>query len=257
MCTLAVFTRILPDLPLVGAANRDEFYGRPATGPKLLADDPRVLGGRDLVAGGSWLTVSEQGLVVGVLNRRTGAPPDPMRASRGMLCLELARCADAAGAAALLVTVPADLHNPFNILVADRRQAFVAQNRDEGTVVEELPPGIHLLTNLNLNDATCQRISRSVGRFESVARRFESSRDTSELVASLRGVLADHLVALDDRQPTDQLCIHTETYGTRSSSLVLAPEAGPLALFHASGPPCHRPHRRIPLPWAAAGTGAA
>ncbi|HZR83230.1 MAG TPA: NRDE family protein [Candidatus Binatia bacterium] len=255
MCTLAVYTRSLPGLPLVVAANRDEFYARPATGPLLLAEEPRVLGGRDLVAGGSWLCVSERELVVGVLNRRTGEPPDPARASRGALCLELARASSAAEAAERLADVPPRLHNPFNVLVADRGRAFVAQNRDAGTVVEELPAGTHLLTNLNLNDSTCSRISRSARRFAEVGERFAETGDASELVGGLRAVLADHLTALDDRQPTDQLCIHTALYGTRSSTILLAPDVGPLLYLHASGPPCRRPHRRIPLPWNAPGGG--
>ena len=55
VCTLAIYTRVLPGLPLVVAANRDEFYARPASGPTLLASEPRIVGGRDLLAGGTWL----------------------------------------------------------------------------------------------------------------------------------------------------------------------------------------------------------
>jgi uncharacterized protein with NRDE domain len=250
VCTLAVYTRSLPGLPLVVAANRDEFYARAATGPTMLAQDPRVVGGRDLVAGGSWLCVTEDRLVVGVLNRRTDEGPDPSRRSRGALCIELARTRSARRAAEMLAGVPPREHNPFNILVADRDEAFVAQNRSEATVVEQLAPGTHLLTNLNLNDATCQRISRSSRRFADVASRFIARGDRSEIVSGLRTVLADHLTALDDRQPTDQLCIHTPLYGTRSSSIVLLEEDGATALLHAPGPPCRRPHRRVPLPWS-------
>ncbi len=250
MCTLAVFSRCLPGLPLVVAANRDEFYARPASGPCLLVDRPRVVGGRDLAAGGSWLATSETGIVVGVLNRRTTAPPDPSRTSRGSLCIELARCADADAAAEALAAVPEGTHNPFNILVADARRAFVAQNREEATVVEALLPGVHVLTNLDLNDPTCPRISHSAWRFAEVARRFERSRDIAELVAGLRLVLADHLTALDDRGPTDRLCIHTPAYGTRSSSILLAPDAGQIVYLHAAGPPCRQQHRRTRLPWA-------
>ncbi|MFM8410648.1 MAG: NRDE family protein, partial [Alphaproteobacteria bacterium] len=52
MCTLALFSRVLPGLPLVVAANRDEFLARPTASPGLLSDAPQVFGGRDLVAGG-------------------------------------------------------------------------------------------------------------------------------------------------------------------------------------------------------------
>jgi uncharacterized protein with NRDE domain len=255
VCTLVAYTRSLPGLPLVVAANRDEFYGRPTNGPVLLAENPRVFGGRDLLAGGTWFCTNELGLVVGTLNRRTGEPPDPSRASRGALCVELARAGSAREAAAHLARLAPREHNPFNVLVADRDAAFVAQNRETETIVEELPPGTHLLTNLNLNDSTCQRISRSSQRFQDVATEFVRSRDAAGLVTGLRTVLADHLTVLDDRDPTDQLCIHTAQYGTRSSTIVLLDDAGGLGYLHAPGPPCRRAHRRLALPWATDGSG--
>ncbi|HEY8515632.1 MAG TPA: NRDE family protein [Candidatus Binatia bacterium] len=257
MCTLAVMTRVLPGLPLVVAANRDEFYARPAERPTLLASEPTVIGGRDLVAGGSWLAVSSREMVVGVLNRRSTQPPDPTRKSRGELCVTLARAESVEAAAALLREVPPDAHNPFNILVADRSSAIVAQNRSEGVVVEELPPGTHLLSNLDLNDGTCPRISRSAQRFQALATRFIETRDRSALVAGLHEVLGDHLTALDDRAPTDQLCIHTDAFGTRSSSILLADDRGGFRFLHSSRAPCQGSYRRVPLPWQEEQTAAA
>lgn len=255
MCTLAVFSRALPELPLVVAANRDEFYARPAEGPTLLSSEPRVVGGRDLVAGGSWLAVSDRELVVGVLNRRTGAPPDPRRASRGALCVELARAGSVDEATALLRAVPPDEHNPFNILVADRESAIVAQNREAGVLVQKLPPGAHLLTNVELNDSTCPRISRSSQRFEDLAAAYERTRDPSALAAGLHTVLADHLTALDERAPTDQLCIHTDVFGTRSSTLLFAYADGRFDYLNCATAPCRGTYRRVALPWQPAQGG--
>src|SRR6266850_2262989 len=59
MCTLAVYVRQFADTPLVVAANRDEFFARPATPPELLTTAaPRIVGGRDLRAGGTWLGIN-------------------------------------------------------------------------------------------------------------------------------------------------------------------------------------------------------
>lgn len=253
VCTLALFSRVLPGLPLVVAANRDEFLARPTAPPALLADSPRIFGGRDLVAGGTWLCVQEGGLVVGVLNRRTGEPPDPIRLSRGSLCVELARSGSAEAAARRLAEVPGDAHNPFNLLVADVRGAWVGQNRGDRTVVEELPPGTHLLTNLDLNDSTCPRISHSSRHFVAVGERFARDRDRAGLLDGLRRTLSDHVTAVDDRKPTDQICIHMESYGTRSSTLVLLDASSRVEFLHADGPPCVTPHARVPLPWASSG----
>lgn len=247
MCTLAIYHRHLPGLPVVVAANRDEFLSRPARGPMLLRKQPRIIGGRDEVAGGSWLTLSRGGFVVGVLNRRTQEPPDPARTSRGALCLELAALGGAEDAAQYLAETPPGQHNSFNILVADRGAAFVAQNRTSRTVVQRLSPGLHVLTNLDLDDHTCSRISHSWQYFERAGEAYIRNRDRSTLLSRLRRILADHRTAVDDRVPTDQLCIHTEGYGTRSSSMLLLTDDEEEQYFHAAGPPCRTPYRRVDL----------
>src|SRR5439155_1765511 len=99
---------VFPSWPLVVAANRDEYLARPAAPPTLLRETPpRAFGGRDLTAGGTWLGVSEVGLVAGMLNRRSTVPPDPACRSRGQLCLDLLRSATAAEAAARVPAAPA------------------------------------------------------------------------------------------------------------------------------------------------------
>ncbi len=70
MCLLAVVSRLHPDTPLVVAANRDEWLTRPAVPMTVLrAGEPRILGGRDQQAGGTWLAVNDAGLVAGLTNK--------------------------------------------------------------------------------------------------------------------------------------------------------------------------------------------
>lgn len=249
MCTLALYRAALAGIPLLVAANRDEFYARASRDPAEFEELPGVVGGRDLVAGGSWLTLSRNGLIVGILNRRTDRPPDPKLVSRGALCLELAATASAAEAAELLRAVPGTRHNPFNILVADAKGAYVAQNFPDGTSVRALEAGTHVLTNLDLNDPTCPRIFRSSRRFAAIAEEFDAATSREDLVARLAEVLSDHQLPTDDRRPTDQLCIHTEGYGTRSSSILWLEADGTQRYLHAAGPPCRTPHREVALPW--------
>jgi hypothetical protein len=125
----------------------------------------------------------------------------------------------------------------------------VAQNRSDGMALQDLPPGTHLLTNLDLNDPTCRRISRSSQRFQQLGEAYVASHDRSALLAGLHAVLGDHQTALDDRAPTDQLCIHTEAFGTRSSSVLVADAGQRFDFLHASGAPCRGAYRRIALPW--------
>jgi uncharacterized protein with NRDE domain len=93
MCTLAIFYNVFDGYPLLVAANRDERYDRPAMPPALIAADPKILAGKDLSAGGTWLGVNEYGLLVGILNRRLNREVSARLQvrSRGLLCLDLLR----------------------------------------------------------------------------------------------------------------------------------------------------------------------
>ena len=124
MCTLAIYVRHLPGFPLVIAANRDEFVDRAAAGPQVLAEAPRVVGGRDLQAGGTWLAISERGTVAGLLNRRTEALPIASKRSRGELPLRALAAGSAAAAAAVIGALRGDTYNAFNLLVADRERGL-------------------------------------------------------------------------------------------------------------------------------------
>ena len=66
MCLLAVQYRLVPESPILVAANRDEFYDRPGTPPAIQSGKPRILGGVDQLAGGTWLGVNQHGLLNGV-----------------------------------------------------------------------------------------------------------------------------------------------------------------------------------------------
>ena len=95
MCTLILGYQVLGAGTLILAANRDENPARPSDPPGLLGESPRVVGGRDRLAGGTWLAIRERSAVVAMLNRREtpGEGATTTRGatlSRGLLTLEVA-----------------------------------------------------------------------------------------------------------------------------------------------------------------------
>ena len=247
MCTLAAYVRVWDDLPLVVAANRDEFLDRPTADPGAIAYAPWVVAGQDLTAGGTWFGVNEVGMVVGLLNRRRADGLDPQRRSRGLLCLEVLHRRSPAEAEAYVRATAPDAYNSYNLLVADRGAAFVATNALGHVEVTSLPPGVHLLTNLELNDPTCPRIAKSSALFRGVSR--SPTDDPAILIAQLQPILSDHTTALDPRTTTiDTLCVHLPSYGTRSASIVAVDRTGRLRYWHAPGPPCRTDFAEVNLP---------
>jgi len=248
VCLLVFAWQVETGYPLVVAANRDERLDRPADTIAVLQEaDPRVLGGRDLLAGGTWLAVNQNGVVAGLTNRPSPGGRDPSKRSRGELPLMIAgRPTAEEGVAEIVGRVEADQYNPAWLLVADRRSLFsIELGGGQATVVRQLDPGIHVLENV-APDELSPKVDR-VGALLSGSR--ASGR---ALWGSLPLMLADHVLpaSVDGRWGDDQgaarplatmaACVHTEEYGTRSAALIRVPEepAARPELRVADGPPC-------------------
>ena len=148
MCVLSLAWRAHPRWRLVMAGNRDELHSRPAAPLARWEDGTDVLAGRDLLSGGAWAGVSEQGRFAVVTNLGGHGPPDPDRASRGALVSDLLTGQGAYAAPGL-----ADLEafNPFNLISAEGERAWFWSNRPQ-PAKSELKPGVYGLSNGALNE---------------------------------------------------------------------------------------------------------
>jgi uncharacterized protein with NRDE domain len=240
MCTLALYFQLSKRTPLLIAANRDEFYDRPSLPPSLISTGPRIWGGRDLKSGGTWLGLNEGGMVVGILNRHTDRA-DPSRGSRGVLCLNLLKAQSIKQARELLLREDPSAYNPFNLICVQAEEALVSyhtSDRQGGIRVQSLSPGLHLLTNLDVDDPLCPKISASQKAFESSVPLL-NEKSPHELADSMRTVLAHHDIALDDRAAGIPLCVHTPSFGTRSSAVLIAiMPLGKFSFFYCDEAPC-------------------
>lgn len=226
-----------PRWPLVIAANRDEFEQRASSGPQALNQQPLVIGGRDEVAGGTWLAVSERRFVVAVANRRDAGKHDPMRRSRGNLVLETARMADVAGVRRFMKSVDPREYNPFIFVCADARAGFVAHGADDGTGFVEITPGAHAVTNWELDSDVVPKAARA--KLKAREAGIAGIDDPTRLVSHLRQALSDH--AEGPGGLDGGLCVHRpkQHYGTRSSWIILLgaqPES--MGLYYIEGHPC-------------------
>lgn len=158
MCTLVLHRRPgHAEWPLLLAANRDEMRGRPSRPPgRHWPDRPDVVAGLDELGGGSWLGINDDGVVAAILNRVGTLGPAAGRRSRGELVLEALDHADAAEAAAALAALDPAAYRPFNLVVADDRDAFWLRNADPtgtlGIDVVPIPPGLAMIDAHDLDD---------------------------------------------------------------------------------------------------------
>ena len=243
MCLLVFASRLRPELPLAVGANRDEQLERPAVPMEVLqATGPRVLGGRDLLAGGTWLAVNEHGVVAGITNRPlVEQGRDATKRSRGELPLALASHGSARAAIDALVerTRPDD-YNPAWLAVADREALFTLDlTEGEVPVVTEHPPGIHVFENRppGTESPKVLRVRALLGGLEDLPH--------DAVVGRLADTLADHEIpeGVEERfRIAGAACVHGEAYGTRWSGIVTVPDVdGRPIVRYAAGPPCTAP----------------
>jgi len=230
MCTLIALHRCIPGAPLVVAANRDEFEGRPARGPALRETERGVvLAPIDAQAGGTWLGVNPSGMFAAVTNRRSESP-DPRRRSRGLLVLDALATGSAAEAAAAALETPPDAYNPFNLFVADGERAFAITYAGAAKCFE-LAPGSHVIGNADLAASPPAKVARLADRAVRLA-----AAPGPTLLGELAELCRGHE---EGGAASDAACVHAGRYGTRSSTLLrLADGPGDSELLYADGAPC-------------------
>src|SRR5712691_9232281 len=129
MCLIVLAWRVQPSYPLIVAANRDEFHGRPAAAAAFWRDEPSILAGRDLEAMGTWMGVARDGKFAAVTNYR-GAREPSAGESRGALVTEFLDKNIPAASYAAGVARRAEAYSGFNLLAADGAELWWMSNRD-------------------------------------------------------------------------------------------------------------------------------
>ncbi|MCW5627107.1 MAG: NRDE family protein, partial [Burkholderiales bacterium] len=143
MCLLGIALGVHARYPVVVAANRDEFFHRPAA-PAEFWPDLDILAGRDLDKGGTWMGLSRRGSLAAITNFRDPSRRHPAPRSRGLLVRDCLTTTDDAATLAARAVATGDQYDGFNLLVADHGGVWFASNRGGST---RLDAGIHAISN--------------------------------------------------------------------------------------------------------------
>ncbi|MFZ7128564.1 MAG: NRDE family protein [Desulfobacterales bacterium] len=229
MCLLLIAYRTHPDISLVLAANRDEFYDRPTFPMARWPDAPHVIAGRDGREGGTWLGVTESGRVAALTNLRDPSRLSEDARSRGELPADFLRGRDSAMTYLQRIRRNRGRYNGFNLVVGDGESLLYYSNRQDAIV--PVAPGIHGLSNHLLNSpwpkvlavkAAAARLLNAGGA-EDVGRWFDMLSDSSR-PPDLS--LPDTGVGLEWERILSAIFIRSDGYGTRSTSLVFFTSTG-------------------------------
>ncbi len=234
MCLIVLAWQTHPDYPLVVAANRDEFFARPAASIAFWSDAPQVLAGRDLEAGGTWLGVTRDARFAALTNYREARRPRQDAPSRGALVADFLTGNDDPARYLDETRARAADYNGFNLLVGDAQRLGYLSNR---TAPESAPywlsPGIYGLSN-HLLDTPWPKLTTAKSAFTEALVGLPESKAFFRLLADDEIIadpsLPDTGVPLAWERILSAIFVKSPDYGTRASSLLMRHRDGTTTL---------------------------
>jgi uncharacterized protein with NRDE domain len=236
MCLIAFAWRAHRDYRLVVAANRDEYFRRPAAPAGFWDDHHFVLAGRDLEAGGTWLGITLQGRFAAITNYRNPADRRSDAPTRGRLVSDYLAGTQAPREYVAAVGRKAPQYNGFSMLAGDLETMCFVSNRADGGALE-VPPGVHALSN-HLLDTPWPKVEKgraklkaALGRpfdAEALLAAFDDTETTNALLPDT-GVGPE----LEERLSAIRIVPHGG-YGTRCSTVLAIGENGRVEFYERS-----------------------
>ncbi|XP_068617149.1 transport and Golgi organization protein 2 homolog isoform X2 [Brachionichthys hirsutus] len=214
---------------LILAANRDEFYHRPAKAADFWGANSEILSGLDLECGkegGSWLGINKWGKLAGITNYMEGQPnPELQGRDKDQDSYSYLKKASAEGL----------LYNGFNLITAEFRakQDIMCYYGNRGSPEPiHLKPGIYGLSNSFL-DTPWKKLLQGKQHFTDIVNDQSLSRDG--LVQELLNILSNEELNIPDPlletqgegypkdvvQALSAVCVRSPAYGTRTNTIIL------------------------------------
>ncbi len=225
MCVIYFSYKSHVKYPLILIANRDEYYDRPTLAADNWEDCPDIYGGRDLVAGGTWLGVTGNGRFAAVTNYRKAGDARGSN-SRGALVAGFLSSDISPSQYLEQISTHADDFSGFNLLVGEvnreNNNLFYYSNRNG--LPRQLYSGIYGLSN-HLLDTPWPKLVRGKEKFRKLlsenrvneGKLFELMRDSA---FASDEELPDTGIGIEKERFLSPIFIETPVYGTRCSTLL-------------------------------------
>ncbi|ODS24826.1 hypothetical protein AB835_01885 [Candidatus Endobugula sertula] len=229
MCLILFSFDDTSSIPFIAAANRDEFYQRPTAAVHYWQAHPKILAGRDLVGGGTWMGITVDGRFAAVTNVREPDIVVNNPLSRGALTRGFLTGNQSPSDYLLAVEASKMRYRGFNLLVgeltSDKRELFYLSNRQDGII--QLASGVYGLSN-HLLDSNWPKVERGK---EYLRHALDNQSDIQQYHYTLRRFLEDSSLADDDTLPQTGVSYEREKalsaafitlpdYGTRASTIL-------------------------------------
>lgn len=237
MCILFIAIEQHPKYPLIICANRDEFHQR-STQKMHVWDQPIVLAGKDLQAGGTWLGLSPTGKFAALTNFRKLPLSEETKKSRGDLVLQALANNDENFTDEL--AQQASLYHGFNLIHGSFNKLFCYDSVNKQSY--QLSRGVHSICNGALDDIWPKMAWGEKLLIDTIRLQENLSIDgLFELMSNDKQALPNLLPATGLSEEWEQLLsaifILSPTYGTRTTSIITQDIEGNVEVYDRSYAP--------------------
>ncbi|MEY4566276.1 MAG: hypothetical protein RLY14_1246 [Planctomycetota bacterium] len=228
MSLLAIQYRLVPESPILVAANREAYLDRPNATPSIQSGKPRILCGVDQRTGGTWLGVNQHGLFVGLCPRKTESPIYGSK-SRSVLVREVLKSSTSEkGVDKALEELSVHRFEGFNLIIADHETGWFIKSEDDHEVVR-LEEGLNIVGSHELNDPRDERVQ--------LARRLLTLQTLDSPVKFL-AVASQKFARSPVGEGRPSMVVRNPGFGTVSSTLIaLSPKPRDAIFQYAAGAP--------------------
>lgn len=249
MCLAALAIDHSRRFPLVLAANRDEFFARPAARLGWWTAEPggtEILSGRDLEAGGTWFGLTAAGRLGLLTNIRDPSRIDPQAPSRGRIIPDW--LTTNAAPDRFWVRTALTGYNGFNLIAADFARGDCWWLSSARASPVRLESGVFGLSNGLLDEPWPKvvRLREQLGEAVlAVSDGQPAGAGADALAQALLKALADPTIAPDDQLPSTGVPLALERqlsatfirtpdgrYGTRCSTVLITERVGRHLVTH-------------------------
>ncbi len=227
MCLILIAHRPGEQIPLLVVANRDEFYSRPTAAAGPWEECPDLIGGRDLVSGGSWF--GARGVRwASVTNIREGIRHSHSHRSRGWLVRDYLLGNTPPQEFMAAIAGKTSEYAGFNLLLGDGEELWYGNNR--GLSGRLLEPGVYGLSNHLLDTPWPKVVRAKQALTEALAQpRFDQDQAfaiMAETAIAPDSALPETGIPLEWERALSAAFIVKDNYGTRCTTFFQRSNAG-------------------------------
>lgn len=224
MCLIIFAYNSHPKYKLVLAANRDEFFERPTGTAGFWQDYPNILGGRDIISGGTWMGITKEGRFAAITNYRNPDMVVPNAVSRGHLARRFLTGTIDSEDFLEHISLDKATFQGFNILVSDDGFSKLYHYSNITDKVSPISDGIHGLSNAIL-DTPWPKVTHGKEMLSSVLN--ERNFGTDMLIEMMHNPtewsendLPKTGISLELEKKLSPVFISLKGYGTRCTTVI-------------------------------------